>query len=139
MRSSSALVAITAIASLLLTSTGCGGGGGGPPTPPANTPPTARFTVTPTSGTVETEFQFDASGSTDAQDATGALMVRWDLNNDGTYDTSLLAAKTATHTFTSPGTKTIKLLVRDTGGLTDTTTRTVAVSGVTGDVGAIID
>lgn len=138
MRGFSALLAITATASLLLMPAGCGGGGG-PPTPPANTAPTARFTVTPTFGTVETEFQFDASDSTDAQDATGALQVRWDWTNDGTYDTSLLAAKTATHTFASPGTKTIKLLVRDTGGLTDTTTRTVTVSGVTGDVGAIID
>ena len=139
MRSSSVLFAITAIASLLLMSAGCGGGGGTPPTPPANTPPPSRFTVTPTSGTVETEFQFDASDSTDAEDDTGALQVRWDWTNDGTYDTSLLAAKTATHTFASPGTKTIKLLVRDTGALTDTTTRTVTVSGVTGDVGAIVD
>jgi hypothetical protein len=38
-----------------------------------NTPPTASFTVSPTSGQIGTTFQHDASGCTDNEDATSAL------------------------------------------------------------------
>ena len=40
------------------------------PTESENTAPTASFTISPTSGTTITTFTFDASGSTDDEDAT---------------------------------------------------------------------
>lgn len=89
---------------------GCGGGGGG-----VNTPPTASFTVVPTAGTTQTVFQVDASASTDRETARAALEVRWDWDDDGVWDTQWSTIKTASHSYQTPGTKTIRLEVRDDG------------------------
>ena len=91
----------------------------------ANTTPNASFTVSPTSGTVNTVFNFNASGSTDNEDLTSALQVRWDWNNDGTYDTNYSTTKTITHQYNTLGTHTVKLEVQDSGGLINTTTKTI--------------
>jgi PKD repeat protein len=58
--------------------------------------------------------------------------VRWDWENDGSYDTGWSTTKTASHSFDTTGTHTIRLVVQDTRGLTDATTRQVTVS-VPGD------
>jgi PKD repeat protein len=92
----------------------------------ANTPPQASFAVNPASGDTNTMFAFDASGSTDAEDDTPPE-VRWDWNNDGVFETNWRTAKTIQHTFTTAGTHTVRLEVRDSGGLTDATTRPVPV------------
>jgi len=97
--------------------------------PESNTAPTASFTVAPTSGTTDTTFQFDASTSSDEQDSVATLQVRWDWEDDGTWDTQWSTTLTASHIFSTPGTKSIKLEVRDTGGLTHATTRTLTVTG----------
>ena len=97
------------------------------PTEPNNTAPTASFTVDPTSGTTATVFTFDASGSSDNEDATSDLQVRWDWENDGTYDTNWSTTKITTYQFSTAGTHTVELIVRDTGGLEDTYTKTVNV------------
>jgi hypothetical protein len=91
------------------------------------TKPLASFTVTPPSGDVNTIFQFDASGSSDGQDPPASLQVRWDWHNDGVYDTPWSYTKTSTHQFGSLGTKTVRLQVKDTYGLTDVTTRQVGI------------
>ena len=93
-----------------------------------NTPPTASFTVNPPSGTTETLFSVDASGSSDDQDPTSALHVRWDWENNGSYDTGWSITKTTSHQYSTTGTKTIKLEVKDTGGLTDTVIHQITVS-----------
>ncbi len=92
-----------------------------------NTRPIASFIVTPTDGSVATSFTFDASGSSDLEDPPNALEVRWDWENDAVYDTLWSVAKTAAHTFGSPGTFTIRLLLRDTSGFTNGTSRQVLV------------
>ena len=92
-----------------------------------NTEPTASFSVEPTSGTTSTTFTFDASSSSDNEDATSALKVRWDWTNNGSYDTNWSTDKTTTHQYSTAGTYTVKLEVKDTGGLTDTYTKTVSV------------
>jgi PKD repeat protein len=92
-----------------------------------NTPPTAAFTVTPPSGDTTTLFAFDASGSTDAEDGTPPE-VRWDWDDDGVFEVNWGTAKTASHTFTTAGAYTVRLEVRDSGGLTATTARSVPVS-----------
>jgi PKD repeat protein len=92
-----------------------------------NAAPVASFTVTPSTGTTSTSFSVDASGSTDAQDATDALQVRWDWESNGTW-TTYTTTKTATHTFTTTGSHLITLQVKDSGGMTATTSRTVTVS-----------
>ena len=94
----------------------------------SNTAPTVLFTISPASGTVDTVFNFDASGSTDNEDDTSVLQVRWDWENDGTYDTNYSTTKTATHQYTSTGTYIVKLEVKDSDGLTNSTVVSVSVS-----------
>lgn len=105
--------------------------------PSQNTAPTASFTVDPTSGTTATVFTFDASGSSDNEDATSELQVRWDWENDGVWDTGYGTTKMATHQ--SLGTYTVKLKVKDSGGLTHTTTRQVIVLNGGGSTGTVTD
>ena len=94
-----------------------------------NTPPTAAFTVNPTVGDTMTYFVFDPTGSTDNEDLTTALQVRWDWENDGTWDTLWGAMQTSGVTFgaASYGQQTILLEVEDTKGLRDSTTGTVFI------------
>ena len=98
------------------------------PTTSINKTPMASFTISPTTGTTATMFNFDASGSTDNQDETTVLQVRWDWEDDGTYDTNFSTIKTETHQFSIGGTHTVKLEVRDSNGLTNTVTKEVIIT-----------
>lgn len=100
----------------------------------ANTPPTATCTLTPKSGTTTTSFAVDASACCDAEDQASTLQVRWDWDGDGVWDTTYDTTKTATHTYPAAGDYTIKLQVKDSGGLVDTTTDRVTVIDATGTV-----
>lgn len=93
---------------------------------PDNTPPTASFTITPDSGTVDTVFTFDASSSTDNETPI-YLRFRWDWENDGVFDTELSTNPIATHQYPDSGLYTIKLFVTDPGGLTDTVSQSLEV------------
>ena len=97
-------------------------GGGG------NIPPTALFTVSPSSGTTSTNFAFDASGSTDNEDPTSNLQVRWDFDGNGSWDTGWNYGKTENHQYSSENTYTAKLEVKDSEGLTDQYTKSITVS-----------
>ena len=97
------------------------------PTSSENAAPVASFTINPTSGTVDTVFDSDAISSSDNEDELAVLQIRWDWENDNTYDTNYLTTKTATNQYSTPGTYTVKLEVRDSGGLTNTATNTVSV------------
>ncbi len=90
------------------------------------TPPTACFTVNPTSGDTNTTFQFNADCCTDKEDPTSALEVMWDWGDGG--GVNFTTTKTATHRYAMPGTYTVTLHVKDTATLTDSTTRQVTVS-----------
>ena len=98
------------------------------PTDSENTAPIALFTISPTSGTTITSFTFDASGCTDAEDETSDLQVRWDWNNDGVWDTDYNANKTLTHQYTTVGTYTVALEVKDSEDLKDTATLSVNIT-----------
>src|SRR5262245_35080239 len=78
-----------------------------PVAPP--TGPTAAFQVTPGSGWTDTEFHVDASASSDPGDPDSTLSVRWDWEDDGTWDTTWSHTKTAVHTYGTEGTKKIRL------------------------------
>ena len=121
------LAVIAVLSAVLALTTTCGEDD--KPTLPVNTAPTACFTVSPDSGTTETVFQFDASCSSDKKGPASDLEVRWDWESDGTWDTPYSTTKTASHQYSTTGTKTITLEVKDTGGLTDQTTRQVQVTG----------
>jgi formylglycine-generating enzyme required for sulfatase activity len=94
-----------------------------------NAAPTARFEVQPDSGTTVTLFRFDATGCTDPEDPPESLVVRWDWEDDGGWDTAYQEVKTAGHTYPAAGSRTVRLEVKDTGGLTGSASRTVSVTG----------
>jgi len=93
-----------------------------------NTPPTAIFTVSPSSGTTSTTFAFDASGSYDNEDPASQLQVRWDFDGNGSWDTSWDYDKTENHQYGSEATYTAKMEVKDTEGLTDQYTKSITVN-----------
>lgn len=97
-------------------------------TPPVNTPPTAVFTVSPDSGGSDTQFLFDAISSFDAEDPGGILEKRWDWDSDGIWDTPLSTLAVQTSRFCVPGTRSVRLEVRDTGGMTDTASAQILVN-----------
>jgi hypothetical protein len=94
------------------------------------TPPTASLTANPISGTVDTVFNFDASGSIDTQTPVGQLEVRWDWDGDWVWDTDWSTTKIASHIYVTSGTYTATVEVRDEVDLRDVAARTVQVSGV---------
>ncbi len=82
----------------------------------SNTPPTANLTVDPLVGAAGANFEFDASGSTDAE---SGLEARWDWDYDGVYDTAFSASMSAVCGFAEAGLHVVRVEVRDAGGLTD--------------------
>ena len=92
-----------------------------------NNPPKAMFSIDPESGDDETVFFFDASASSDMEDPAEQLMIQWDWDGDDNFDTQYSAKKTADHTFPDAGEYLVKLVVKDTRGLTDTLQQTLMV------------
>lgn len=93
----------------------------------SNTPPVAAFTFSPASGDTETNFLFDASASSDNEDPTSVLEVRWDWNNDGVWDTDWSSDKNVNHSFETEGVFNVSMEVKDTGGLKDAASENVEV------------
>jgi hypothetical protein len=90
-------------------------------------PPTARFTVEPSVIRVGTRFLVDASTCSDHEDSVEALVVRWDWEGDGIYDTPFAPDKTATHRHSDAGSYAVTLQVRDSAGLLSECTHEVEV------------
>ncbi|HEX5560386.1 MAG TPA: PKD domain-containing protein [Nocardioidaceae bacterium] len=90
-------------------------------TPPPPAAPTARLTVSPTSGTTPLNVTADATASTDPQGQ--ALTYTFDFGDGTTLGPQ--ADATATHTYGTAGTYTLQVTVTDTSGLTGTTTQDV--------------
>src|SRR5438309_2523296 len=98
-----------------------------PPPPPPNHPPSSDFSCSPTSCDTGTVFTFTATASDD-HDPPNTIQVRWDWTGDGTWDTSWSATKTASHTFSSPGSYAVVVQAKDSGGLTATQSHTIIVT-----------
>ncbi|MEZ4431542.1 MAG: Ig-like domain-containing protein [bacterium] len=79
----------------------------------------------------------DATGVTDDTTDTQDLEVRWDWENDGTYDTAFDVNKVASHVYPAEGEYTIRMQVRDNVGQTASATRVVRFTDrqvVSGDI-----
>lgn len=85
---------------------------------PPNAKPFATFSYAPKRGGVGTTFRLDASGSHDDRDTPDRLEVRWDLDNDGNWDTGWSAAKATTVRYTMTGKRHSRVQVRDSSGNT---------------------
>jgi len=93
-----------------------------------NTIPMALFTISPSYGTIDSVFVFDASSVSDLEDAEEDLQVRWDWESDSTFDTEFSTNKVAEHKFDIGGTYYITLEVKDTRGMTNRITEFLRVS-----------
>lgn len=91
-----------------------------------NNKPLASFTVTPTSGTINTEFIADANSSSDDFTSIDDLDVRWNWGDNQDF-TAWTTTKIASHTYTSAGNWAITLEVKDDGGLTNSTTQNITI------------
>jgi len=90
-------------------------------------PPVAAFTIEPEEGYPMEDFTMDASLSQDNEDPIEELKVRWDWEDDGTYDSDFTTEKLASHAYPQPGVYTIRLQVKDTDELTDEITQVATV------------
>ncbi len=90
-----------------------------------NRAPTASFTTTPNPAKVGETIAFNGAGSSDP-DGT-VTKYEWDLDGNGSYETSTGAVATTSRSYTPAGDRTIGLRVTDDNGATATATRTVSV------------
>ena len=89
-----------------------------------NSPPNAAFHHSPANPTVGDSVSFDASDSTDDA-ALPSGGFAWDLDNDGGYDDA--TGPQVSHSFSTPGAKTVRLRVTDSEGEQSTTSDSVPV------------
>jgi len=88
--------------------------------------PVASFTFSPTTATVGTPVNFNASASTPAPDGSTITSYAWNFGDGDTAGPS--SSKTTSHTFVgAPATYVVTLTVRDSQGRTAITTRNVTV------------
>jgi Ca2+-binding RTX toxin-like protein len=71
----------------------------------------------------------NASGSTDAEDASSALTYQWDFDGDGQFDDATGINPTIS-ALDGPRVHTVTVRVTDSGGLTDTATATVTIANL---------
>jgi len=95
----------------------------------SNTPPIADFAYTPPGPAVDAAVTFNASSSYDPDGSIASYA--WTFGDGGTASGPIVS-----HTYTSEGTRNVRLTVTDNQGATDTMTRSVAVSSLE-DVGWI--
>jgi hypothetical protein len=92
-----------------------------------NTPPVASFFINPEEGSIATIFTFDASGCTDAEDISSSLLVRWDWEGDGIFNTDFSSNKILNHQFTDLGTYTIIMEVKDSKEMYASLSRSIEI------------
>ncbi|MFH0905496.1 MAG: PKD domain-containing protein [bacterium] len=110
--------------------------------PAQNQAPNAALTATPLSGSPPLTVSFNANGSSDSDGTITAY--EWDPEGDGTFTDG---GPTFSHQYTSAGTFSAAVRVRDNDGATDTATVTITVSGgavvlepiITGTNGVILN
>lgn len=93
-------------------------------------PPVGHFTFSPEMGFPSTIFTLDASGSSDDQDLSSSLQVRWDFESVGyldTWDTDWEIEKIQNHQYATLGTYTVNLEVVDLDGMTNEVSENINV------------
>ncbi len=85
-----------------------------------NQPPVAQFTIDPATGNDQTIFTMDAAATTDPDDNAETLLVSWDWEGDGIFDSQYGTRKKGDHKYPKAGTYQVTLVAKDPRGLTDT-------------------
>lgn len=94
-----------------------------------NNPPDPVFNLNPNAAPPGTMVYFDASQCSDIEDPQEELMVRWDWENDGSWDTEYSTTKTAEHLYQYIGYFIVAMEVKDTDGATATIRDTLEIYG----------
>jgi YD repeat-containing protein len=89
--------------------------------------PQASFTASPNPATANAQVSFNGSASSDPDGSI--VKYEWDLDGNGTYETSTGSTPTTTSSYSSAGEYQVGLRVTDNSGATGTTTRTITVGG----------
>ena len=92
--------------------------------------PKASFTSLPAVASAGVPVRLDASGS--ASPARSITDYAWDFDGSKAYSSDGGGSATASHTFSSPGTYTVDLRVKDSLGETATVGRTITVGAAPG-------
>ena len=92
--------------------------------------PKASFTYSPISATVGVPVRLDASSS--SSPGGSLLDYAWDFNGSKTYSINGGSSASESHTFSSPGTYTVDLQMKDGLGETATTSQTITVGPALG-------
>jgi PKD repeat protein len=87
----------------------------------------ALFKVSPSTGSFNVTFTFDASASYDEAGPDDNLQVRWDWNGDDIFDTEYSTVKVVEHKFEHAGHYDVVLEVVNAEGWTDQELKTVIV------------
>jgi YD repeat-containing protein len=90
-----------------------------------NNPPKAAFTISPTKANPGQTVTYNASGSSDTDGSIAKY--EWDLDGNGSYETSTGTTPTVTKAYATPGTYQIGLRVTDNEGSTATATSPLTV------------
>jgi uncharacterized protein (TIGR02145 family) len=90
--------------------------------------PHVSFVVDPPESNYLTEFTFDASATTDDEDAFSDLLFRWDFEGDGVWDTEPDSNPVVKHTYKKSGNFPVKLSVTDPTRRVATESRTLVVN-----------
>ncbi|MFH0760331.1 MAG: FISUMP domain-containing protein [Bacteroidota bacterium] len=104
-----------------------------------NKPPTPAIQTATLYGNIATNFYFSAWPSRDDVTATSRLLIRWDFEGDGTWDTGWSYEKELFHQFGEPGTFNVTLQAEDEGGERGIGNLTIQVSQYTVPTGFIQD
>lgn len=106
---------------------------------PANKPPKAHFILSIPNGNIKTQFYMSSWTSSDHEDRPIQLLVRWDFEGDGNWDTNYSLEKNMYHQYPEAGEYNLTLEVKDQGGLTNTYVEPVTVSPYSNETGMVID
>lgn len=97
----------------------------------ALTPPVAAFTATPSTVILGSSVSYDGSGSVTGPTRT-ITTYDWDLDGDGSFETTSGSTATVSRTYLAPGSLTVKLRVTDSANLTAVAQQVVTINTVAG-------
>ena len=104
-----------------------------------NKPPVAGIQLATQYGNIQTNFYISAWPSRDDVTMPSELLVRWDFEGDGIWDTGWSTEKLVFHQYSTPGTYWVTLEAEDEGGERATTREKLHVSSSTAPTGYILD
>jgi len=90
-------------------------------------PPVASIRTNPSTGTIHTIFDFDASWSTDPDGIPQLLESRWDYDGDGIWDTGFQKGLLSVRQYSSVGRVHPVVEIRDPQGLISSATTTIEI------------